>query len=95
MKSFAFGTALAIALLCSHAAVTAEQTVTLKVEGMTCASCPYMVKRSLTRLDGVKRAKVSFETASATVTYDDQKVGPEAFSEATSAAGFPSSVKTE
>ena len=39
-----------------------EKTATLKVEGMTCASCPYQVKKALTRVEGVKEASVAIKT---------------------------------
>lgn len=93
MKSLVYAAAVIAALFGAGAAMAAERTVTLKVEGMTCASCPYIVKRSLTRLDGVKEANVSLETALAIVTFDDQKVTPGALADATLAAGFPSSVE--
>jgi len=71
-------------------ALAGEQTATLKVKGMTCASCPYQVKRSLTGVDGVKAASVSLETKLATVTFDDTKTNVAALAAATAGAGFPS-----
>jgi copper chaperone CopZ len=49
-------------------------------------------KMAVTRLDGVKQATVAFETATATVAFDDRKVAPKVLEEATFAAGFPASV---
>lgn len=95
MRSLIFAAAVIATLFGARAAMAAEKTVTLKVEGMTCASCPYIVKRSLTRLDGVKEAKVSLEPALAIVTFDDQKITPKALADATLAAGFPSSVEVQ
>ncbi len=94
MKLFVYRAVLAVALFGADTAFAAERTVTLKVERMTCASCPYIVKRSLTRLDGVKEVSVTFETASAVVTFDDEKVSPEALVNATLGAGFPSRLKS-
>jgi mercuric ion binding protein len=50
------------------------ETVTLKVEGMTCGGCVIGVRKVLTRLDGVSKADVSYETQRAVVTYDPAKV---------------------
>ncbi|MGH8188090.1 MAG: cation transporter, partial [Steroidobacteraceae bacterium] len=71
MNRIARITILCAALLPSSAALSAERTVTLAVDKMTCASCPYIVKQALTRLAGVKQAGVSFEEKRATVTFDD------------------------
>ncbi len=82
---------LAVILLTVTPAHAGDQTTTLKVEGMTCASCPYQVKKSLTGVEGVKAAEVSLETKLATVTYDDAKTDVPALTAATAGAGFPSS----
>ncbi len=71
--------------------LAAEQTVTLAVENLTCASCPYIVKQSLTRVDGVKAVDVSLEEKKAVVRYDDTKTNVEALTAATRKYGFPSS----
>ena len=47
-------------ILVGTAAIAAQRTVTLAVDGMTCASCPYIVKQSLSRVPGVERAEVSY-----------------------------------
>jgi mercuric ion binding protein len=73
-------------------ALAAEQTVILSVKNMTCASCPYIVKQSLTRVDGVKAVNVSLEEKKAVVQYDDAKTNVEALTAATGNYGFPSSV---
>lgn len=48
--------------------------VTLKIKGMTCGGCVFGVKKVLTRLDGVSKADVSYEKASAVVTFNPAKV---------------------
>jgi len=80
------------ALLVSSAALAGERTVTLAVDKMTCASCPYIVKQALTRVSGVKRADVSFQEKSATVTFDDAVTGVAGLTKATADVGFPSHV---
>jgi len=46
----------------------AEQTITLDVEGMTCASCALRIERVLGKQDGVANAVVSFAGQEARVT---------------------------
>lgn len=48
--------------------------IILKVDGMTCPSCPPMVKTALKRLDGVNEADVSYKEAKAVVRYQEGKV---------------------
>lgn len=79
-------------LLASGAALAAEQTVTLAIDNMYCAACPYIVKQSLTKVPGVADVIVSFESKTATITYDDQKTTLSALTGATEAAGYPSRV---
>lgn len=71
----------------------ATQTVMLSVPGMTCAACPIVVKKALTKVDGVQKAEVSFEKLEAIVTFDDAKTNTEALTKATESAGYRSTVK--
>ncbi len=48
--------------------------VTLKVSGMTCDKCAAGVKKSLTKINGVKAADVSLDKRQAAVTFDAAKV---------------------
>ncbi len=66
--------------------------MTLDVENMSCASCPYIVRRSLENVDGVASAKVSFQEKTAIVTYDPAKCTTKDLVTATAENGFPSSV---
>ncbi len=65
-----------------------EQTVTLRVE-MWCASCPFIVQRSLERVPGVADVTVSFGNQTATVTFDDERTDVAALTAATAEVGFP------
>lgn len=82
-----------IALLSSSSALAAIQTVTLDVPSMNCVTCPITVKKSLTNVDGVKKADVTYATKLAVVTYDDEKTNVEALVSATTNAGYPSILK--
>lgn len=79
-----------IALFLASAPATAgEQTTTLKVDNMYCASCPFIVKQTLAGVDGVKNVKVSFRKKLATVTYDDKQCTVAQLAGAVTKAGFP------
>ena len=49
----------------------ATQTVTLSVPGMTCSACPITVKKAISKVEGVSKVDVTFETRQAVVTFDD------------------------
>jgi periplasmic mercuric ion binding protein len=84
---------LTLALALGASAWAATKTVTLSVPGMTCAACPITVKKALSKVDGVIKTEVSYETKEATVTYDDAKTSVNTLLDATRNAGYPSSVK--
>ena len=77
----------------SASAWAATQTVVLSVSKMTCAACPITVKKALNKVAGVEKVEVSFEKREATVTFDDTKTTPEALTNATKDAGYPSTIK--
>jgi mercuric ion binding protein len=68
------------------------QTITLDVRNMTCPLCPITVKKSLEKVAGVSGVQVDFDRKTATVTYYPDKAKPEALTQATTNAGYPSSV---
>lgn len=84
-----------IALVSMATAHGAERSVTLAVDGLTCPSCPYMVKQSLAEVDGVSRVSVSYAEKKARVTFDDAKTDATALMAATAGIGFPSRVAGE
>ena len=54
---------------------SAESTATYRVEGMMCAmNCPQKVNDSLNGVDGIKSCKVDFESKTATIIFDDEKI---------------------
>jgi mercuric ion binding protein len=69
------------------------QTVTLSVPGMTCAACPITVKKAISKVEGVSKVDVTFETREAVVTFDDVKTSVQKLTKVTGDAGYPSSVK--
>ncbi len=85
--------ALGFALVASSAAFAGEKTVTLAVQNMYCADCPFIVRKSLEHVPGVAKAVVSFKDKTAIVTYDDNKADLKSLTTATANAGYPSAPK--
>ncbi|WP_261540439.1 mercury resistance system periplasmic binding protein MerP [Burkholderia multivorans] len=69
------------------------KSVTLAVQNMNCALCPVTVKKSLEKVPGVNAVQVDFDKKTATVTYDPDKAKPETLTQATTSAGYPSTVQ--
>jgi mercuric ion binding protein len=82
-----------LGLLLSNGAFAADTTVTLAVQNMFCAACPFTVKSSLQSVPGVKTVLVSFENKTAIVVFDDTKTNLQALTKATTDAGYPSAPK--
>ena len=74
-------------------AAATERMVTLQVDNMYCASCPYIVKHSLAAVPGVKDVSVSFRDKTAIVTFDSTRTNVVALTDATFAMGYPSEVR--
>ena len=89
MKRFVTFVALSSGMVVSGAAFAAEQTVALAVANMSCATCPPIVRKSLSAVPGVSKVAVSLEQKSAVVTFDDQKATVAALTAAATNAGFP------
>ncbi|MGH8353595.1 MAG: mercury resistance system periplasmic binding protein MerP [Pseudomonas sp.] len=84
---------LAVLIAWPLAALAASpKTVTLEVQNMTCPLCPITVKKSLEQVSGVQSVQVDFDQKTATVTYDPDQTQPGALTEATTNAGYPSTV---
>ncbi|GGM55380.1 heavy metal translocating P-type ATPase [Dactylosporangium sucinum] len=63
-------------------------TCTLRIGGMTCASCVGRVARALRKVDGVAGAEVNLATESATVTFDPARVTVDLLTAAVGKAGY-------
>ncbi|WP_323035946.1 heavy metal translocating P-type ATPase [Pararhodobacter sp.] len=68
-----------------------HETHTLRVEGMTCASCTARIERTLSREPGVTGARANLMTASVTV---DGAANPVALAQRIEAAGFTAATET-
>ena len=82
--------AVTMTLISASGALADEQTVTLAVDNLFCVTCPYIVKQTLARIDGVSAVEVSYREQTAVVTFDDAKTDVAALTTATGDAGFPS-----
>ncbi len=60
----------------------------IKITGMTCASCAQNIERALSRIDGVIKASVNFSFEKASVEYDSAKVAPQEFENALISLGY-------
>ena len=68
--------------------VSNPQTASFEIEGMTCEiGCASLIESKLNKLDGVTEAKVDFETKTATVTYDADKLDQEKLTKTVEATG--------
>ena len=92
MKKLITVIVIVLSVALSTPAWSATQTVTLSVAGMTCASCPITIKKALNKVEGVEKIEVSLEKKKAVVTFDDAKTTVKALLEATTNAGYPSTV---
>ena len=64
------------------------ETVTLKVNGMTCQGCVRSVKNVLERVPGVLGAEVDLERGQARIQIDAARVAPNALRAAIEEAGY-------
>ena len=68
------------------------QTAELKVSGLYCVSCSFIVTRVLRGVPGVKEASVSGRTGVARVSFDPLQTNPEQLVAATTKHGFASRI---
>ncbi len=89
MRIWLLALALSATLLAgAPGAAAGERTVTLKVD-MYCASCPYIVKRNLETVPGVRRVDVSYARQQAVVTFEDSKADVAMLVDVCANIGFP------
>lgn len=69
------------------------ESITMNIEGMTCAGCEATVKNAANSIEGVLEANASYHTSKATVKYDRSKATRDAIVTAINKTGF--TVKTQ
>jgi len=65
-----------------------ERRITLRITGMTCASCAARVERALARSEGVLSARVNLATERATVVYDPSRTSASVLVDRVREAGY-------
>ena len=85
----------AVVSMAAPAALAMDKTVKLSVPGMNCASCPIIVKMSISAVEGVKTVETVLYDRTATVSFDDAITSVEAITQATSVIGYEASVINE
>jgi copper chaperone CopZ len=69
------------------------KTVTLKIEGMHCASCPIMIEGTIEdTLQGVTSARASYLNQECVVEYDEKQVNTEKIVKAIEGIGYKASI---
>jgi len=95
LKVAAAALAIALSPLAAHAA---ERTVVLNVDNATCELCGPIVKKTLSRVQGVKAVQVAEANAEsgavATVTFDDAAADVSKLIAAVTNVGYPAHLKT-
>ena len=66
-----------------------EVTQTFAVENMTCAACPFTVKKAMARVDGVKSVNVDFDAKTATAVFDPTVTTAQEIAAASTNVGYP------
>lgn len=90
-----FSIALVALVIGSLSIASAEQqTVTLDIENMTCALCPFTVRAAINRIEGVALVEVDFSKKTAEVTFDDTITNTASVAKASTHAGYPATLKT-
>lgn len=64
------------------------QTVTLKLDGMSCAACANSIEKVLKNLPGVEDCRVNFGAEQATVHYNPTQIQPATMTVSIAAAGY-------
>jgi mercuric ion binding protein len=70
-------------------AATKEKTVKLSIPSMHCPSCPFRIRKTLEKLDGIKSVTVSGKSKTAVVTYDPLKLSIKTITKAIENLGYP------
>lgn len=94
MRRITFGSLPLLGMLAAAGVALAAppQTATLAVENMTCGTCPIVVKKALERVPGVNSTVINFDKKTATMTFDPDKATTARLTQATTEAGFPSTL---
>ena len=79
---------LLLSLLFSLSLQAKEQSVTLKIDGMTCPLCTMAIKKSLKSTKGVKKIKISLPKKRAVVLFETTQANTATLINAIKKAGY-------
>ena len=71
------------------------ETATLNVQNMDCPMCKITIRKALEKVDGVREAKVDYDTKTVRVRFDAGLTNVAALAQATTNAGYPSILRPE
>lgn len=71
-----------------YKALSDNASKTIKVQGMTCASCAKNIERVTRKIDGVEESNVNYATENLTISYDSSKVKMSDIKRAVEKAGY-------
>jgi mercuric ion binding protein len=94
MNNLSRFTLAALLLGAATAASAKQQTVSLNVPTMDCATCPITIKAALNKVPGVSKVKVSYEKREAVIEFDDAQASVADLKKATEEVGYPAMLKT-
>ena len=92
MKHRNVALSIAVLVVSLPTAFSADRDVALVVDGMDCAACPIMVRKSLERIDGVKVARVDIDASTMHVIVSNDAVSDADLVKAASNAGYKSRI---
>jgi len=67
----------------------------LRIEGMHCSSCEYLIEHSATRVDGILEVSTSYATSTARVVYDPARIAEAELPGALSIGGYRARLRGE
>ncbi len=71
------------------------KSITLDVTGMTCKACPKVIKKAVSRVEGVSEVDVSYKEKEARVKFDPDETNAKEIITAVKKAGYGASLKSE
>jgi copper chaperone CopZ len=72
----------------TDAAIVANKTINLAIEGMSCTGCENTIKEAVSTIVGVTAVKASYQASEAIVKYDSTKTDLKAISDVITEAGY-------
>ncbi|HOU97438.1 MAG TPA: heavy-metal-associated domain-containing protein [Bacteroidales bacterium] len=63
--------------------------ITIEIENLKCKGCANTIKKSISKMNGVKNVEVVFEPESVAIEYDEKEVNRDDFVQLLSKLGYP------